>query len=106
MAPVFVENEQVPKRGLCLGRDQLVRLLAAWRGKQLQLLVQVGLDARNVALDLTVERNHEFGLLVVRQNVAVIAVVLRRCLEDCHAFLSLWLGLEISERCLEQLWKL
>ena len=53
------------------------------------------LYSRNVTFNLAIEGDHKLGLLVVRQNVAVVAVVLGRLLEDAGVFFTLRLGLEI-----------
>ena len=106
VALVFPEDKKVVGGYLGLVTDHFWRLLAVWSSQQFQLGEQVGLDSRDVALDLSIERNHELSLLVIRQDVAVVAVVLDWLAKDSDILFPIRLTLELGQRILEHVWKL
>ena len=64
------------------------------------------LDTGNVAFDFTIERDHEFGLLIVCQYVAVVAIISRWLLEDTCILLGVRLGLVVRQSLLKHQGKL
>ena len=66
MLPIFAQDDQVANQHLHLITG-LSRVLPS--SGALERFVKQRLDALSVALNLSIEAEHEFGLLIVHQNV-------------------------------------
>lgn len=79
MAAVIAHDHEVVDQHPHLIRCRLARGLASQSVKR---LVQHLFDSFHVALDLSIKRQHELSLLVVHQDITVVAIVLGRLLKD------------------------